>query len=328
VSGPAATIRIVGPNPAVDRIEVLDSFVVNGVNRSTETRTLPGGKSMIVGRGVRRLGHVPVMYGFLGGSTGGFVRDQVVALGMIDRHVQIAGETRVTPILVDRSTGRSTVVNEAGPTVSAEEALELLHRLDDEVRPGDLVVTTGSLPPGLPDGFHGDVVGIAQRRGARAFVDTSGMALAEAVRRKPWLVKPNFAEFAELIHEPIDIVDLLGIGHAMQRVVERFEIPHLVVTLGEHGSIYSDGLASVHATAPEVEVRNPTGSGDLLLAGLVAYLAVGASMLDALRGGTAAGSAGASRLDPDLSGPQEVTDLTRGVDLRPLDTRLDAPMTP
>lgn len=328
MSGPAATIRIVGPNPAVDRIEVLDSFAVHGVNRSIETRTLPGGKSIIVGRGVRRLGHVPVMYGFLGGSTGGFVRDQLAALGMIDRHVRIAGETRVTPILVDRSTGRSTVVNEAGPTVSAEEALELLHQLDDEVRPGDLVVTTGSLPPGLPDGFHGDVVGIAQRRGARALVDTSGMALAEAVRRKPWLVKPNFAEFAELIHEPIDSIDLVGIGLAMQRVVERFEISHLVVTLGEQGSIYSDGHVSVRATAPEVEVRNPTGSGDLLLAGLVAYLAVGASVLDALRGGTAAGSAGASRLEPDLTGLQEVTDLMGGVDLRPLDTRLDAPTTP
>ena len=328
MSGPAATIRIVGPNPAVDRIEVLDAFVVHGVNRSTETRTLPGGKAMIVGRGVRRLGQVPVMYGFLGGSTGGFMRDQLAALGMIDRHVRIAGETRVTSILVERSTGRSTVVNEAGPTVSAEEAQELLHRLDDEVRPDDLVVTTGSLPPGLPVGFHGDVVAIAQRRGARALVDTSGMALAEAVRRKPWLVKPNFAEFAELTHEPIDIIDVVGIGLAMQRAVERFEISHLVVTLGEQGSIHSDGRVSVHATAPEVEVRNPTGSGDLLLAGLVASLAAGATMLDALRAGTAAGSAGASRLEPDLSGPQELTDLLGGVALRLLDSRLDAPATP
>jgi sugar/nucleoside kinase (ribokinase family) len=56
-------------------------------------------------------------------------------------------------------------------------------------------------------------------------------------------------------------------------------------------------------------VVNATGSGDLMLAGFVTALAHGEDVETALRTGAAAGAANAARLEPDLSGPDEVREL-------------------
>ena len=94
--------------------------------------------------------------------------------------MRIAGETRISPIMVESGTGRTTVVNEPGPTIRPEELAELEAQLERDVRRGDYVILTGSLPPGVPADFYADAVKRVQAVGAFAFVDTSGEALVHA----------------------------------------------------------------------------------------------------------------------------------------------------
>ena len=54
---------------------------------------------------------------------------------------------------------------------------------------------------------------------------------------------------------------------------------------------------------------NPTGSGDILLAGFVAARAAGADVASALRIGVSAAAASCARIEPDIGGPADALAL-------------------
>jgi 1-phosphofructokinase family hexose kinase len=302
-----ATIRVVGPNPAVDRIEILDDLHVDAVNRSVEVLTRAGGKSLNLARAIRRLGLDVSVYGFLGGWTGTFVRDACAAHGLTDRHTTIAGETRISLVLVEPATGVSTVINEPGPVVTAPEAAALLDRLSADCRAGDIAVLSGSLARGLPVDFHAEIVRRGQAAGARVIVDTSGPALAAAVEARPWMVKPNLAEFAHLIGRDLRS-DRPDAVLAEMRMLVDAGIETVVVTLGQHGLLYADAESALRVHSPRIVAKNPTGSGDILLAGFVAARAAGADVVAALRIGVSAAAASCARIEPDI-GPADALAL-------------------
>jgi 1-phosphofructokinase family hexose kinase len=302
------TVHVVSPNPAQDRLQVIPRLVVGEVNRATTVVSRPGGKGMIVARGVVRLGGRAAAHGFVGGSVGVQISSGCRELGVEDLHVPIAGETRVTTVLVDSSSGASTVVNEPGPEVRPAEVDALVDGLLRATRPGDLVVCTGSLPRGAPVDLYARCVAALRGRGVLTVVDTSGPALALAARSAPDVLKVNEEELradAGLTDQDDDPVDLQTL---MARALDA-GIGAVVVTRGAAGLSYRSATEGWDVRSPAVTVVNATGSGDMMLAGFVTALAQGEDRKTALRTGAAAGAANAARLEPDLSGPDEVLEL-------------------
>ncbi|MGC4805071.1 1-phosphofructokinase family hexose kinase [Micromonospora sp. DT233] len=301
---PAFTLHVVCPNPALDRLQVVEEFRPFEVNRVVEVRSLAGGKGLIVCRGARRLGATVAAYGFVGGGVGQVIRDGCGELGVRDRHVGIAGETRVTPVVIDRSTGRSTVLNERGPQVTADEQEQLLAGLDAAVAPGDVVVATGSLPPGCATDLHARVARLALARGATALVDAHGEPLArvveDAATARPagrLVVKPNAEELAGILGRPLP--DRAATTAAVRELHARTGAT-FVVTLGTDGAVWADGVAELAVDAPAVRTVNATGSGDSFLAGLAVALGRGEEPAAALTLASAMGAANAASLDPDV----------------------------
>lgn len=302
------TVHVVSPNPAQDRLQVVPHLVIGEVHRATEVVSRPGGKGMIVARGVVRLGGRAALHGFVGGSVGAQISAGCRDLGIEDRHVPIDGETRVTTVIVDSASGASTVVNEPGPEVRPSDVDSLVDGLLQAVRPGDLVVCTGSLPRGAPPDLYARCVSALRGRGALTVVDTSGPALALAVRSAPDVLKVNEEELradAGLAGPAEDGVDLPTL---MGRALDA-GIGSVIVTRGAAGLSYRSSSEAWDVRSPEVPVVNATGSGDMMLAGFVTALARGDDRKTALRTGAAAGAANAARLEPDLSGPAEVAAL-------------------
>lgn len=305
---PGPTVHVVSPNPAQDRLQVVPRLLVGDVNRATQVVSRPGGKGMIVARGVVRLGGRVAVHGFVGGSVGAQISAGCRDLGIEDRHIPIGGETRVSTILVDSATGASTVINEPGPEVRATEVDALVEGLLAAVRPGDLVVCTGSLPRGAPTDLYARCVTALRGCGVLSVVDTSGPGLALAVRSNPDVVKVNEDELradAGLTapgDDPVELPTLMGL-------VLEAGVGAVVVTRGAAGLSYRSATEGWDVASPSVPVVNATGSGDMMLAGFVACLARGDDRESALRTGAAAGAANAARLEPDLSGPDEVAEL-------------------
>jgi len=306
-------LRVVGPNPAMDRTEEIVEFRPHEVNRAQVSSPRAGGKSFIVARALRRLGHDVSAYGFLGGATGHYLRAECERLGIRDRHTEISDETRINTILVDERTRLSTVINEPGPTVSPAEVAALTTAIADDLREGDLLILTGSLPRGAGDDFYASLITLGRARGARTIVDAEGAALVAAAAATPWAVKCNLAEFRALREHTPGPGDVLTDGDrdrlivAMRSVVDT-GVSLVIVTLGAAGLVAVTPTHVFDVEAPAVETRNATGSGDTFLAGFAAALADGEELVRALTLGAAAASANAAVLipdigpDPDLSG--------------------------
>jgi 1-phosphofructokinase family hexose kinase len=301
------TVHVVSPNPAQDRLQVVPRLVIGEVHRATEVVSRPGGKGMIVARGVVRLGGRAALHGFVGGPVGAQISAGCRELGIVDRHLPIDGETRVTTVLVDSATGTSTVVNEPGPQVHPADVDALVDGLLAAVRPGDLVVCTGSLPRGAGPDLYSRCVTALRGHEVLTVVDTSGPGLALAVRAGPDVLKVNEEELradADLAGPGAEV----GLPTLMGRALDA-GVGAVVVTRGAAGLSYRSATEGWDVTSPSVSVVNATGSGDMMLAGFVTALAQGSDREAALRTGAAAGAANAARLEPDLSGPDEVVAL-------------------
>lgn len=301
-------IVVLSLNTAVDRTLLVPGFRTGEVFRAEEARAFAGGKGLNVARALRGLGQEVRVAGFLGGTAAPFIRERCAALGIEQRWVEIAGETRTCVIVVNPGAPQ-TVLNEPGPAVSAAETARLGAEIERAVAPGDFLCISGSAPPGVPDGFYADVVRNLQARGARVLVDVSGAPLRLAWEARPWAVAPNLAEY-EQAFGPAAAAD------AASHLARRAE--HVLLTLGAEGVIYAHGDTRRHVRPPPVSTRNAVGSGDAFAAGFLAGMAAGKPALEAVRLAVAAGASNAARLEPGAGSATEITALLAQVTIEDL----------
>lgn len=293
-------------NPAIDRELCVPSIVLDEVLRATAHRVDWGGKGFNVSRSLRALGADSRALGFVGGDAGRRIAAGLAALGIATDFVEIAGETRTNVTIVDGA--RHLKVNEPGPTITDAEQARLIDQVRALARPGDWWVLAGSLPPGTSPAIYADVIRIVQGAGARAILDTSGAALAHGCEAKPFLVKPNAAEAAELLGRAVDPSDAARELHARGAM-------NVLLSLGRRGAVLSDGRAMWRARPPCITERNPIGAGDAMVAGMVWGLAQGMPGERALRWSIASGAAAAG-LDGTAFGTfDDVAALERQVEV-------------
>jgi 1-phosphofructokinase family hexose kinase len=294
-------IRVIGANPAMDRISTWPPLRLDEVNRAVTVSVVPGGKGFNVARAAIRLGHQVTAYGFLGGHVGEALREMILADGLGDCHTTIAAGTRVCFIVVEPDSGRATVLNEPGPAVAPVETEHLLATLRHDCGPDDLVVLSGSLPDSVGSAVAGEIVDIGNAAGSRTIVDIHSEALHIAAEHRPWMLKCNQRELLELLGspDPDAAVSVPELASRMQQLRGR-GIETVVVTLGAEGALVTDAAGTVHARVPQIKQVNPTGSGDLLLAGMTVGIERGRPPREAIVLGAACGTAGATHLPPEL----------------------------
>jgi 1-phosphofructokinase family hexose kinase len=294
-------LRVIGANPAMDRISTWPPLRLGAVNRAEVVSVVPGGKGLNVARAAVRLGCDAAAYGFLGGQVGAALRAMVAGDGVVDRHTDIEAGTRVCFIVVEPGSERTTVLNEPGPTVTDTEVARLLDDLGADLRAEDLVVLAGSLPDSVSSSVVGEIIDIGRAAGARTLVDIHSEALRVAFAHQPWMLKCNQRELLELLGSPDPGAPLgdLELGAEMERI-RAHGIEVVVVTMGPDGALLADEQGVVHARVPHITEVNPTGSGDLLMAGLAVGIEQGQPAREAITLGAACGTAGATHLPPEL----------------------------
>jgi 1-phosphofructokinase family hexose kinase len=194
--------------------------------------------------------------------------------------------------------------------VSAEELSAFFDRVQARLRPDDLWVLAGSLPPGVPPGLYAQLVRLLQESGARALLDCPGEPLRLGCAARPCLVKPNVSEAEALTGQPIhSVADALDAAHAI--LGQGIEI--VALSLGAEGLLLAVEGQVVHAVPPRVQVRVPVGTGDALLAGLAWALERGLAPAEMARWGVAAGTAAALREGVGVGTAQEVQTIYESV---------------
>lgn len=257
----------VTPNPAIDVTYHLPKVQWDEVNRVTQVVRRAGGKGVNVANVLTQLGHRVSVTGFLGGDLGESLRHLLADSGVEQHWVQIDRDTRCTTAIVDEHS--TTLFNEPGPQVTDQHWHRLAVDVTRRCRPGDVVVLSGSCPPGTTAGDVRAFLTTVREAGATTVVDTSGPLLTVAAEAGADLVKPNHHELAE------------ATGHAEVMDGARCLISRgagaVAVSSGEKGMVlfHNDhGTTRAWRAAPaEVVHGNPTGAGDSAVAALTLGLA-------------------------------------------------------
>lgn len=301
---------VAGPNLTIDRTLAIDELRPGEVLRFDRVVVTPGGKGLNVARAAHALGHRAVLVSFLPGRTGAAAAAMIADEGVELHAVPCAGELRSTAIIQERD-GRTTVLNEPGPPVDgAWTAYE--RAVADRLEGHDVLVSSGSVPPGSPPDAYGRLAKLAEAAGVTSLVDAAGETLRRALQAGPNLVTPNLAEAEGALGlasgtQPVRSAnDARSRATAAARALVRQGARSAVVTADAQGvAVHSAGQPSEWIPAPRVaEVRNPIGAGDVLASALAAALERGETLGVAARAGVAAASASvespaAGRLDPE-----------------------------
>ncbi|MGZ5868376.1 MAG: 1-phosphofructokinase family hexose kinase, partial [Croceibacterium sp.] len=221
-------------NPTVDVSLEVDRVVHTHKMRGRNELHAPGGGGINVARVFVRLGGNARCYYLSGGPMG-------VALdGLLDLHqlvrtrIPIAGETRISTAVHEKESGKEFRFLAEGPTVSESEWQACLEGVS-EAR-CDYLVASGSLPKGVPDDFFARVAAVANARGIRFVLDTSGPALAQGLAGGGvFLVKPSLGEFRTLTGQSLPTEE--AIAAAAAAIVSRGEAENIAVTLGLDGAL-------------------------------------------------------------------------------------------
>ena len=276
------------PNPSVDRSITIPEIRFNSVLRSQSVRLDWGGKGFNVSRALRQMGIDSVAMGWVGGGTGKMLADGLESLGIQTDFVWVEQDTRTNTMIIEADGDWHIKVNEPGPPITPADIEHLFQKVEGYAKKGDLWVLSGSLPPDVPVNFYADLIGLLGLRGARVYLDASGNALQLACQAGPYLVKPNVYEASQLAGFSID--DQADAKRAALAFL-RMGCTYVALTLGETGLLLASQHEMVFAPAPKLHVRNTTGSGDALMAGMMVAQLQGMDLIEVARWGVAAGSA-------------------------------------
>lgn len=289
-------ILTVTMNPSIDIAYVVDSLVIDDVNRVVPRKTA-GGKGLNVSRVLVQLGDEILATGLLGGHMGSYLADLMDADEIPHDFSPIEGETRSCVNLLHE--GNQTELLESGPQVSAAELSTFTDKFEKLANQADCVVLSGSLPKGVPSRYYADLLEICvERLQVPVLLDTSGAAL-DAALECPWapvLVKPNLTEINALLDTNYTSEQVNELAAALKQD-ERFAgIPWVVVSMGAAGSFAFHGDKIYRTVTPPIPAVNATGSGDSTIAGFAHAIAAGADDETLLKMGNTCGKLNA--MDP------------------------------
>ena len=282
-------------NPALDKTVEIPDFSLDAVNRITAMRTDPGGKGLNVSKVIAKLGGTSTVVGVLGGTTGRRIADAMDALGIACQFTFVDGETRTNLKVIDPARHTNTDLNEPGLTVDQETLDHMRDALVAAIRPGDIVVLSGSLPKGAPADTYGSWTAACRTAGARVFLDADGEPLAHGLAAKPYLAKPNNHELSRLTGRALETADDLL---AAARTLIADGVERVVVSMGGDGALFVSADGAYRAEGLRVPVGSTVGAGDSYIAGFTYGILNGWSVPACMQKGAEVSSAVVSKFEP------------------------------
>ncbi|MCW2337035.1 6-phosphofructokinase 2 [Sphingobium sp. B2D3A] len=293
-------------NPTIDVAYEVDKVFATHKMRTAGEYHNPGGGGINVARVFVRLGGNARVHYLSGGATG-------VALdGLLDRHqlvraqIPIQGETRVATSVLEKDSGKEYRFTPPGPVVEDAEWRLALDQLSQVAC--DYFVASGSLPPGVPEDFYGQLAAALAPRGIGFVLDSSGAGLRGGLSGEHvLLVKPSQGELQQLVGRDLKGPD--AIAAAAQEIVRSGRARYVAVTLGHEGAVLATAESTLYHPAIPIDAKSAVGAGDSFVAAMVYALASDWPVEDAFRYGIAGGTAAVLTPGTDLARPADIDRL-------------------
>ena len=273
-------------SPSIDYIVRLAGMRFNITNRTDSEEFYYGGKGINVSQVLAELGLESTALGFIAGFTGDAIEKGIRNSRIRTDFIRLSeGFTRIN---IKIKSGGETEINGQGPDIP-DAALEELMRKLDMIQDGDVLVLAGSIPKTCPDDIYERMLARVQHKNIMIVVDATKKLLVNSLKGRPFLVKPNRMELAEIFHVTVENEqDVEKYARELQKMGAR----NVIVSLGRRGAFLLDEQGNTHHCGTlKQPVVNTVGAGDSMVAGFIAgYIQTG-DYGHALKLGSACGNA-------------------------------------
>jgi len=283
------TIITLTMNPAIDKSTSTEHVIPEHKLYCKPAQYEPGGGGVNVSRAIKKLGGESLLVYPSGGMAGQMLNTLLEQEGVELRPLPIEGMTRENLIVLEESTGQQYRFGMPGPQLQADEWERCLRELSSASPTPDYLITSGSLPMGVPSDFYARVARIGKDIGAKVIVDASGEALEKALQEGVYLIKPNIREFQKLAGQ--DVMEEPQILDEAKRIIKAGMCEVIVISLGAAGALLVSEEIVERMVPPTVPISSKVGAGDSMVAGIALGLSRGKTLRQAVLYGLAAGSA-------------------------------------
>ncbi|MDD4543018.1 MAG: 1-phosphofructokinase [Clostridia bacterium] len=294
-------------NPAVDYTIKIPELVLGKVNRSEKEEYFFGGKGVNVSIVLHNLGIKSIALGFIAGFTGQFVRQGIYSLGIKNDFIDLpSGMTRIN---VKIKADKETDINAVGPVIP-KDSIELLCKKIEKVKDNDFLVLAGAVPNNVDEQIYSDLLSHLKAKNVHVIIDATRNYLINALKHKPFLVKPNRAELGQLFNKEIHTdADIVLYAKKLQEMGAR----NVLVSIGDKGAVLvTENDDVICNDAPKGITKNTVGAGDSLTAGFIAGYMEKKDFRYALKYGLASGSATA--FSDTLASKNEIEQILKTIE--------------
>jgi 6-phosphofructokinase 2 len=275
-------------NPALDITTSADAVGPTHKIRCREARYDAGGGGINVARIASALGGSVSAVFPVGGPTGDLVTELVGDADVPYRRVAISEPTRESFTVDEASSGQQYRFVLPGPRLTLGEQAKCLEELRYAARSAEIVVASGSLPPGVPADFYQRVADICRELGVLLVLDTSGGGL-QHMTSGVFLLKSSARELRE--YSGRELATQTAQLAAAHRLIDSGISQAVVVSLGSKGALLATSHANQRFLAVPVQAVSGVGAGDAMVAAIVVGVSRGWSLSKCVRFGIATGAA-------------------------------------
>ena len=279
-------------NPSIDYVIKVKELVKGHINRVNEEHVYPGGKGINVTRILKNLDNDNIALGFVSGFTGDYIINSLKELGLKSNFIKV--EQGFTRINVKIKSEEETEINGQGPNIKKEE-LDEFYKVIDQLVDGDILILSGSIPSCLDEKLYEDIMKRVEHKNIKVVVDATKNLLLNVLKYKPFLIKPNNHELAEMFNVELNTTqDIIFYAEKLKEMGAQ----NVLISMGKDGALLvSEDNQVLISSVAKGEVVNSVGAGDSMVAGFISGYLKSQNYEDALRLGAASGCATAFSSD-------------------------------
>ncbi|MBJ7338152.1 1-phosphofructokinase family hexose kinase [Mycolicibacterium sp.] len=287
-AGHGVAIVTLTMNPALDVTTGADLVRPTDKIRCRTARYDAGGGGINVARVATVLGASVAAVFPVGGPTGDLVTELVADADVPYRRVAISESTRESFTVDEATSGQQYRFVLPGPRLTVAEQTKCLDELRYVARTAQIVVASGSLPPGVPMDFYQRVADMCRQIGVPLVLDTSGGGLAH-IDSGVFLLKPSVRELRECFDRDLATEsEQLAAAHEL---IDAGVSQAVVVSVGSEGALLATSAGSQRFPAAPVHVVSGVGAGDAMVAAITVGVVRGWSLSKSVKFGIATGAA-------------------------------------
>ncbi len=312
-------------NPIIDEIFTIENFHIGGTFKVLKKVIYPVGKAISFSLGVQELTadeKIVKIIALIGVDEISLYSSFLKSRNIKFEFVKVDGKTRSNKTINDPITGTTTHIREKGFVIKKSEERELKKILNNNIKTGDIVVFSGSIPLGVDENIYYELIKLSKERGAMTILDSSGQPLIKGLKANPNIIKPNLVELAQILQDPtlkeMLLTDLPDESEIIAEKAERLlnaQLSQILITLGKNGAICLMKNMIYFGHVKVNKVLDTVGSGDSFLAGFVLNYIFKKDELECFKFGLACGAANTLIPGPGIFKIKDVNRILKNVEI-------------